>query len=127
MTDRLRTAAEAVPCVRRLGRAQAALDDLMARVGVDGLTHAFADAGFLADLDQHAADVTRAIRQAGRRLTADSLVSYADSVLAAARRMGLAVPEPGEATAPLLEWAQAPWHLRRLVAVCAIAERAGWL
>ncbi|GGJ80302.1 hypothetical protein GCM10010123_07820 [Pilimelia anulata] len=126
-SEYLRTAESPAPCVRSLGRARDALDDLMARVGVDGLTHALADPAGLARLDQHAADVREAVHDAGRRLGPEALASYAASVTAAAQRMGLFLPEPGEAAPAHLDWARAPWHLLRLTAVCAIAEEAGWL
>ena len=125
-SDYLRTA-ESPPCVRGLGRAQDALDDLMARVGVDGLTYAFGDPGFLARVDQHAADVREALFRAGRAMTPEALVSYAASVTAAARRMNLFLPEAGQADPAHLDWATAPWHLLRLLAVCGIAEEAAWV
>ncbi|GAA2516900.1 DUF6401 family natural product biosynthesis protein [Pilimelia columellifera] len=103
------------------------LDELMARLGVDGLTYALGNAGFLAELDQQAAAIREAVRRSGRQLTIPSLVSYARSVLFAAQRMGRPLPEPGEAVTPLLDWSAAPWHLVRLLAVCAIAEEADWL
>jgi response regulator of citrate/malate metabolism len=56
MTNELRTCA---------GSDGAFLDDLMARVGVDGLAAALADAGLLAQVDQHAAAVREALRAAG--------------------------------------------------------------
>ncbi|HEX5740947.1 MAG TPA: DUF6401 family natural product biosynthesis protein [Pilimelia sp.] len=115
------------PCLRSLGQARDVLDDLMARVGVDGLTVALAEPCVLALVDQHAADVRRAVRRAGRRWAPEALASYAGSVTAAARRMGLWMPEPGEACGSRIDWLRAPWHLLRLLAVCALAEESAWL
>lgn len=127
-SDRYLIATQATPASQlRAVSATAILDDLMARLGVDGLTYALGHTGFLAEIDQHAADIREAIRRADLRFDADSLVSYARSILATVERMGLRMPEPGEAVAPALEWTRAPWHLLRLLAVCAIAEEADWL
>ena len=106
-------------------RAFAVLDDLMARVGVDGLTAALANPGLLAVVDQHAAAVRESVRRSGRVLDADSLAGYATSVTAAVHRSGRELPEPGEAER--VDWTRADWHLIRLAAVCAIAEEYGWL
>ncbi|HYN97031.1 MAG TPA: DUF6401 family natural product biosynthesis protein [Pilimelia sp.] len=108
-------------------RAALVLDDLMARVGVDGLTVAFAHPGLMAAVDQHAAAIREALRAAGRRVDAEAVAGYATSVTAAAHRMGRFMPEPGEADLPGLDWLRAEWHLLRLLAACAIAEDAGWL
>jgi Family of unknown function (DUF6401) len=114
----------AVPAVDPAG---ALLDEMMARVGVDGLAAALGDAGLLAELDQHAAAVREALRHAGRAVDAEGLAAYARSVAAAARRMGRPVPEPGDAPLTGAAWLAAEWHLVRLVAVCMIAETAGLL
>lgn len=103
------------------------LDEMMARVGVDGLAAALADPGLLAQVDQHAAAVRDALAGAGRELDAAGLAAYTRSILAAAKRMGRVVPEPGEAHVSGAEWHRAEWHLLRLVAVCAIAEESGLL
>lgn len=103
------------------------LDEMMARVGVDGLTAAFAAPGLLATVDQHAAAVREAILEAGRRIDADSLAAYARSIVAGAVRMGRPLPEPGCAPTTVDGWANAGWSLLRLVAVCQIAESAGLL
>lgn len=108
-------------------RAQAVIDDLMARVGVDGLTAALSNPGMLACVDQHATAVREAVRRSGRRLSVQTLASYATSVAAAVRRAGRVLPQPGEAQLPGMDWQQADWHLLRLVGVCAIAEERGWL
>jgi uncharacterized protein DUF6401 len=103
------------------------LDELMARVGVDGLTAALAHPGLLARVDQHAAAVRDALTAAGRALDAEGLAAYARSILAAATRMGRVVPAPGEAPVTGGAWHTAEWHLVRLVAVCSIAEAADLL
>lgn len=107
--------------------ARALLDDMMARVGVDGLAAALGDAGLLAQVDQHAAAVRDALHHAGREVDAEGLASYARSIAAAADRMGRPVPQPGQAYVSGSAWLAAEWHLMRLVAVCMIAESAGLL
>jgi hypothetical protein len=107
--------------------ARALLDDMMARVGVDGLAAALGDAGLLAQVDQHAAAVRDALHHAGREVDAEGLASYARSIAAAADRMGRPVPQPGDAYVSGSAWLAAEWHLMRLVAVCMIAESAGLL
>jgi len=107
--------------------ARALLDEMMARVGVDGLAAALGDAGLLAQVDQHAAAVREALEQAGRAVDADGLAAYAKSIAAAAARMGRPVPRPGQAYVSGSAWLSAEWHLMRLVAVCMIAESAGLL
>jgi len=107
--------------------ARALLDEMMARVGVDGLAAALGDAGLLAQVDQHAAAVRDALRDAGRTVDAQGLAAYAKSIAAAADRMGRPVPQPGHAYVSGIAWLAAEWHLMRLVAVCMIAESAGLL
>jgi hypothetical protein len=103
------------------------LDEMMARVGVDGLVAAHADPALLAQVDQHAAAVRQALAHAGRAADAEGLASYARSIAAAADRMGRPVPQPGRAYVSGSAWLAAEWHLLRLVAVCMIAESAGLL
>jgi Family of unknown function (DUF6401) len=107
--------------------ARALLDEMMARVGVDGLAAALGDPGLLAQVDQHAAAVRDALAHAGRAVDADGLAAYAKSITAAARRMRRPVPEPGHAPLTGTAWLAAEWHLMRLVAVCLIAESTGLL
>jgi hypothetical protein len=107
--------------------ARALLDEMMARVGVDGLVAAHADSGLLAQVDQHAAAVREALAHAGRPADAKGLASYAKSIAAAAERMGRPVPQPGGAYVSGSAWLAAEWHLLRLVAVCMIAESSGLL
>ena len=108
-------------------QARALLDEMMARVGVDGLAAALGDAGLLAQVDQHAAAVRDALHHAGREVDAEGLASYAKSIAAAAVRMSRPLPEPGHAPLTGTAWLAAEWHLLRLVAVCLIAESAGLL
>ncbi|SDS15799.1 DUF6401 family natural product biosynthesis protein [Actinoplanes derwentensis] len=110
--------AASVAAVRPAG---AYLDEMMARVGVDGLTAAFAEPGLLALIDQHAAAVREALRTAGRRPDAAGLAAYARSLAAAAVRSGRPLPEPGAAPASVAGWASAGFPLLRVVAVCLIA------
>ena len=107
--------------------ARALLDEMMARVGVDGLAAALGDAGLLAQVDQHAAAVRDALRTAGRAVDAEGLAAYAKSIAAAADRMGRPVPRPGHAHVSGSAGLTAEWPLMRLVAVCMIAESAGLL
>ena len=107
--------------------ARTLLDEMMARVGVDGLAAALGDAGLLAQVDQHAAAVRDALGHAGRAVDVEGLAAYAKSVAAAADRMGRQVPQPGHAYISGSAWLAAEWHLLRLVAVCLIAESAGLL
>jgi hypothetical protein len=105
----------------------AALDEMMARVGVDGLAAALADVAVLAQVDQHAAAVRDALREADRRPDAAGLAAYAKSIVFAAKRAGRPVPAPGEAHTTGAGWLTTDWHHMRLVAVCAIAEANGLL
>lgn len=107
--------------------ARTLLDEMMARVGVDGLVAAHTDAGLLAQLDQHAAAVREALHSAGREMNADGLAAYAKSIAAAAVRMNRPLPEPGHAPMTGTAWLTAEWHLMRLVAICLIAEAADLL
>ncbi|GAA2877040.1 hypothetical protein Acy02nite_06820 [Actinoplanes cyaneus] len=103
------------------------LDEMMARVGVDGLTAALAAPGLLALVDQHAAAVREALLGAGRGIDAEGLAAYARSIVAGSVRMRRPLPAPGCAPTTVEGWANAGWPLLRLVAVCLIAESAGLL
>jgi hypothetical protein len=108
-------------------RSGAYLDEMMARVGVDGLTAAFASPALLARLDQHAAAVRDALLDAGRIVDAAGLAAYARSIAAGAVRMGRPLPEPGSAPIAAADWLAAGFPLLRLAAVCLIAETEGLL
>ena len=103
-----------------------ALDDLMAWVGVDGLVAALRSPGLLAALDQHMAAVREALVARDGAVEADGLVGYARSVIAAAHRMGRPLPDPAGHAGEVI-WVRAGWHLLRLVAICALADEAGYL
>jgi hypothetical protein len=107
-----------------LDPAVALLDEMMARVGVDGLAAAFADPGLLALVDQHAAAVREALIEAERPMDAEALASYARSIVAAARRAGRFIPAAGEAPIHPADWESTDWHMLRLVAVCQLADAA---
>ncbi|MEU4623850.1 DUF6401 family natural product biosynthesis protein [Actinoplanes sp. NPDC023801] len=116
--------AAAVAAARPAG---AYLDEMMARVGVDGLAAAFAEPALLARIDQHAAAVREALLDAGRIIDAEGLTAYARSIAAGAVRIGRPLPEPGFAPMTAPEWLVAGFPLLRLVAVCMIAESEGLL
>jgi hypothetical protein len=106
----------------RVLTAHAVLDQLMARVGVDGLVAAMRTPGLLAAVDQHAAVIRETLRAAGRPLDGVALAEYARSVLAVLNRCGQALPEP-----EAIDWNRADGSLLRLVAVCFLAEAADLL
>jgi Family of unknown function (DUF6401) len=92
------------------------LDDLMAKVGVDGLAAALANPGLMAEVDQHAAAVRESLAASGLVMGAVPLAGYASSVAAAAVRMGHELADPATA-----DWTKASWFQLRLMAVCALA------
>jgi len=101
----------------RVLTAHAVLDQLMARVGVDGLVAAMRTPGLLAAVDQHAAVIRETLRAAGHDLDVVSLAGYARSVLAVLNRCGQALPDP-----ETMDWTRAGGCLLRLVAVCMLAD-----
>ena len=105
----------------------ALLDEMMARVGVDGLIAAMSDVAVLAQIDQHAAAIRDALAEAGRRADRPGLAAYAKSIAFAARRAGRPLPAPGAAPICGPGWMAADWHHLRMVAVCAIADANGLL
>ncbi|MEU4240599.1 DUF6401 family natural product biosynthesis protein [Actinoplanes sp. NPDC026619] len=105
-----------------LDPAAALLDEMMARLGVDGLAAAFADPGLLALVDQHSAAVRDALVDADRDADAAGLAAYATSIIAAARRGGRTLPAIGQAPVRPADWKAADWHLQRLLGVCMLAE-----
>jgi hypothetical protein len=102
--------------------ARSLLDDLMARVGVDGLVAALRTPGIQAAVDQHSAAIRASLRSAGRGVDVVSLAGYGRALLAVIHRSGRHLPDPAN-----LDWARAPWHVMRLLAVCALAEATGCL
>jgi hypothetical protein len=111
----------------RLDSDTALLDEMMARVGVDGLIAALTDVAVLAQIDQHAAAIRDALSEAGRRADAPGLAAYAKSIAFAARRAGRPLPSPGAAPICGPGWMAADWHHLRMVAVCAMADANGLL
>lgn len=109
------------PASTELGPALGALDEIMAIAGVDGLVAALRNPGLLALIDQHAAAIRESLKAAGCGVDPVSLARYAHSVLAVAERNGW--PLPNAAT---VDWRSADWYLMRLVAVCALADEAGF-
>jgi hypothetical protein len=107
--------------------ATAVLDEMMARVGVDGLVAALADPALLAAMDQHTAAVRDALASADSEADADGLARYARSIVFGVRRAGGVLPAPGEAPLTAAAWHEADWHLMRLLAVCAIAMESAIL
>jgi hypothetical protein len=102
--------------------ARSSLDQLMARIGVDGLVAAYRNPGLLAEVDQHVAAVRGSLTAAGLTLDAVVLARYARSVIAVTCRHGNDFPNPDD-----IDWRTADWHLLRLVAVCALADLLGCL
>ena len=93
------------------------LDQIMARIGVDGLLEALASPGLLARVDQHAAAVRNSIESAGKEVDPISLSGYARSVLAVHERHGRPLPTPAT-----VAWPNPDWTVLRLVAVCSLAD-----
>jgi hypothetical protein len=94
------------------------LDQIMARVGVDGLVASLRSPGLLAIVDQHAAAVRESLAAAGRFVDPTSLAGYARSVLAVAERHGRELPDGAD-----LDWSTAEWFVLRLVGVCSLADQ----
>jgi hypothetical protein len=96
--------------------AETVLDDIMAKVGVDGLTAAMGLPGLMAAIDQHAAAIRDSLTEIGLGIVAVPLAGYASSVAAAAVRMGRELPDPAN-----VDWSRATWFQLRLLAVCTLA------
>jgi len=99
-----------------LHSAHASLDELTASVGVCGLAAASASPALLAAVDQHAAGVRDSLSADVRPLTPVILAAYAEGVRDAAFKHGW-TPPAGE-----IDWAADDWVLRRLLAVCRLAQ-----
>jgi hypothetical protein len=99
-----------------LRSAHASLSELHDTVGVSGLDAADAHAGLMAVIDQHAAGIRDSLSVDVRPLTAVLLAAYAEGVRDAAFTHGWRPP-----VGPI-DWAEADWVLRRLLAVCALAR-----
>jgi len=93
------------------------LDELMARVGVDGLVAALRCPTLLATVKGHEAAVQDTLAMRGHAVSAVSLAGYTVAVLTAGMRCGRLLPsDPGS-----VDWSNAEWHVLRLVAVCSLA------
>jgi hypothetical protein len=99
-----------------LKSAHASLDELHASVGVEGLAVAAANPGLMAIVDQHAAGVRDSLSADVRPLTAVLLAAYAEGVRDAAFTHGWQAP------AGSFDWSEDDWVMRRLLAVCALAQ-----
>jgi Family of unknown function (DUF6401) len=99
-----------------LNSAHACLEELHASVGADGLAVAAANPGLMAIVDQHTAGVRDSLSADVRPLTAVILAAYAEGVRDAAFTHGWQPP------AGRFDWSENDWVMRRLLAVCAIAE-----
>jgi hypothetical protein len=99
-----------------LRSAHASLDELTASVGTSGLTAVAGSPGLLAAVDQHAAGVRDSLSAGARPLTPVLLAAYAEGVRDAAFRHGWTPPD-GD-----IDWTVNDWVLRRLLAVCRLAQ-----
>lgn len=99
--------------------ARRVLTGLMDTVGSAGLAAAAASPALLAAVDQHAAAVRDALPVGRRGITLAALAGYAEGVREAAVDHGWQPPvDP-------IDWQRTDWVLTRLLAVCALARRAG--
>jgi len=112
MTSEFNVTTDAAPA----SAPEAFLEEIMAKVGVDGLVAAMGRPGLMAIVDQHAAAVRDSLAASGLTLTAGPLAGYASSVAAAAVRMDRELPEPA-----LTDWTKSSWFQLRLMAVCSLA------
>jgi len=99
-----------------LRSAYACLDELHATVGAAGLAAATANPGLMATVDQHMAGVRDSLSTDVRPLTAVLLAAYAEGVRDAAFTHGWHPPVGA------FDWSENDWVMRRLLAVCALAE-----
>jgi hypothetical protein len=99
-----------------LRSAYACLAELGATVGVSGLAAAAANPGLMAIVDQHTAGIRDSLSSDVRPLTPVLLAAYAEGVRDAAFTHGWQ-PPAGE-----IDWTSGDWVLRRLLAVCVLAQ-----
>jgi hypothetical protein len=99
-----------------LRSAHACLEELHRTVGAEGLAVAATHPGLMAVVDQHMAGVRDSLSTDVRPLTAVILAAYAEGVRDAAFTHGWRAPVDG------FEWSENDWVMRRLLAVCALAE-----
>ncbi|SDT79362.1 DUF6401 family natural product biosynthesis protein [Actinoplanes derwentensis] len=96
--------------------ANASLVDLTAAVGVTGLVAASENPGLMSVIDQHAAGVRDSLNADTRPLSAILLAAYAEGVRDAALQHGWTAPDGP------IDWNENDWVLRRLLAVCVLAQ-----
>jgi uncharacterized protein DUF6401 len=99
-----------------LQSAHACLDELHASVGAEGLTVADANPGLMSIVDQHSAGIRDSLSADVRPLTPVLLAAYAEGVRDAAFTHGWQPPVGA------FDWSQDDWVMRRLLAVCALAQ-----
>jgi hypothetical protein len=99
-----------------LRSAHACLEELHATVGAEGLAVAATNPGLMSIVDQHMAGVRDSLSTDVRPLTAVILAAYAEGVRDAAFTHGWRPPTDD------FEWSENDWVMRRLLAVCALAE-----
>jgi hypothetical protein len=99
-----------------LRSAYACLEELHATVGAEGLAVAAAHPGLMSIVDQHMAGVRDSLSTDVRPLTAVILAAYAEGVRDAAFTHGWRPPVDS------FDWSENDWVMRRLLAVCALAE-----
>ncbi|MGC9664993.1 DUF6401 family natural product biosynthesis protein [Planosporangium sp. 12N6] len=107
----------------RVARSRAFLDELMARVGVDGLVATLRSPSLGTAVADHAAVVRDNVALDATGIEPVELADYAAVVLADAQRAAHLLPtDPGA-----VDWERADWYLLRLLAVCAVAVESDCL
>jgi hypothetical protein len=93
------------------------LDELMARIGVDGLVAMLRSPALLATVRAHGVAVRDTLAARGHAVSSEALAGYASVVLTAGLHCGQLLPTDPDG----VDWSSADWYLLRLVAVCAVA------
>jgi hypothetical protein len=104
----------------RYRAATSLLAGLMDRLGEAGLGIAGRSLGLLADLDQHAASVRNALGDPEDGPNAVSLAGYAIGVRDALVEADWDMPDD-------VDWSAPQWPTVRLLAVCSLARRHGYV
>jgi Family of unknown function (DUF6401) len=98
------------------------LDELMARLGVDGLVAVLNSPSLRLSVDDHAAEVRAALAERGLTGSVQGLAGYATLLVRAAHDCGRELPaDPAGYDWDAAQWCSADWYLVRLLAVCALA------